>query len=419
MRIVRMGNLYPPYIVGGNEMLNRDITENLRQRGHEVHILTAHGEAFRDDPYIHQVFNYSLDEKDDLFLGGRALTPWELFRHHVFDQRTYQAVKRTLHELHPDLIVVHNLYMASSAPLLAARDIPAPIVAEVADKWLLFNLLDWGLVVHPTRKWHKVVVDGVRRWIQHPLARKVRLNGISTVSNFIKSLYVQAGFPEEIIETHYLGIHTDVFKPGPEHPLHHPVRLLFVGGLWEGKGIQVIIEAMQRLARMPNLPPFHLDVYGDGSEGFKAHLRELIREAGLESSITFHGFVAWETLVQAMYDADIFVFASIWDEPFAITPLQALGCGLPVVATTAGGTAEGYTDEETALLIPPNDAEAMAQAIARLVQDDALRHRLRERGLQDVQRRWRFDAYVDRLLDFYARATERWKKGQNFSLKSL
>ncbi len=128
--------------------------------------------------------------------------------------------------------------------------------------------------------------------------------------------------------------------------------------------------------------------------------------------VTFHGFVPWERLVQAMHQSDILVFASIWDEPFAMTPLQALGCGLPVVATRAGGTAEGYVDGETALLIPPNDARAMADAIARLVRDESLRQRLRQNGIREAKERWSFEAYIERLLDFYQRTAERWRQGQ-------
>jgi glycosyltransferase involved in cell wall biosynthesis len=107
-----------------------------------------------------------------------------------------------------------------------------------------------------------------------------------------------------------------------------------------------------------------------------------------------------------MHASDIFVFSSIWDEPFAITPLQALGCGLPVVASRAGGTSEGFTDGDDALLIPVNDSKAMADAIAQLVQDEALRLKLRENGIQEALTRWSFTSYVDRLESFYGRITE-------------
>jgi len=410
-RIVRLVNLYPPYIVGGNEMLTRDIVEALRARGYDIHVLTARGRQLDDIPYVHQVFNYSLDDKEAIFLGSRRLSPVELLRHHVFDPVTYRNVRRVVRQLQPNLIVADNLYMASAAPLLAVCDVPCPVVAQVADKWLLFNLVDWGLAVRPRMALQRLFVKAVQVLLQHPVARRVRLDGIATVSNFIRNLYVRAGFAPETLETMYLGIDHKVFCPGPPHSLNDPVRLIFIGGLWEGKGPQVIVQALQILAQMDNISRFHLDLFGDGTEIFKRYLREVIRQADIQEQVEFHGFVPWQILVQAMHQSDIFVFASIWDEPFAITPLQALGCGLPVVATRAGGTPEGFVAGETALLIPPNDARAMADALARLVRDEALRRRLRENGIREARERWSFDAYVDRLIDFYRRAAERWRHG--------
>jgi glycogen(starch) synthase len=407
MRIVRLINLYPPYIVGGYEMLTRDIAEELTARGHDVNVLTARGRQLDGVPHTHQVFNYSLDDKDALFLGGRKLTAIELFRHHVFDLTTYRHVRRAVQKLRPDIVVVDNLYMASAAPLLAVRDAPCPVVAQVADKWLLFSLIDWGLVVQPRTRSQKLVVGAVRRLIQRPLAHFVRLDGIVTVSDFIRDLYLRAGFSPDKLETKYLGVDNQLLQPGPVRPLHDPVQLVFAGGLWEGKGPQVIVQAMHLLTQRSDLPRFHLDVFGEGAEGFKAYLRGLIREAGVEEQVTFHGFVARDQLVAAMRASDIFVFASIWDEPFAITPLLALGCGTPLVATRAGGTPEGFADGETALLIPINDPQAMADAIARLARDETLRHRLRENGIREASERWSFGAYEDRLEEFYRRVIER------------
>ncbi|HXF68196.1 MAG TPA: glycosyltransferase family 4 protein [Thermoflexus sp.] len=409
-RIVRLVNLYPPYIVGGNEMLTRDVEEALRARGYEVHTLTAKGQHLNALPFVHQAFHYSLDEREAIFLGGRRLTFLELFRHHVFDPITYRNVRRLVRHLQPDLILVDNLYMASAAPLLAVRDAPCPVIVQVADRWLLFILRDWGLVVRPQTQAHRLLIGAVRELVQRPLASRARIDGMVTVSNFIRNLYVRAGFPPEIIETHYLGIDTQVFRPGPEHPLHDPVRLLFVGSLWEGKGPQVAIRALRVLSQMEGLPRFHLHIFGDGAEGFKQYLWKVIQEEGVADQVTFHGFAPWPKLVQAMHEADIFVFPSVWDEPFAITPLQAMGCGLPVIATTTGGTPEGFVDGETALLIPPNDPGALAGAVARLVRDPALRRRLRENGIREAHTRWRFEAYVDRLEDFYHRVFERWRR---------
>ncbi|HNR97707.1 MAG TPA: glycosyltransferase, partial [Anaerolineae bacterium] len=144
MRIAWLISLYPPYIVGGNEMLARDIILALRQRGHDVHILTAHGAELNGLDGVHQVWNYDLADKDDIFLGGRAFTACDVLKHHVFDRTSFAAARKVLRELKPDLIVVDNQYMASAAGLLAARGAGCPVVAQAADKWLRYLLWDLG-----------------------------------------------------------------------------------------------------------------------------------------------------------------------------------------------------------------------------------------------------------------------------------
>jgi len=80
-------------------------------------------------------------------------------------------------------------------------------------------------------------------------------------------------------------------------------------------------------------------------------------------------------------EADVVVFPVIWDEPWGLVPLEAMGMGRPVVATGRGGSAEYLRDGENALLFEAGDAVALADAVRRLAGDDALRARLRETGL--------------------------------------
>jgi len=362
--------------------------------------------------HVHQVFNYSLDQKEALFQGGKRLSLIELFRHHIVDLKTYRNVRRVARQLQPDLIVADNLYLASSAPLLAVRDMPCPVIAQTMDKWLVYCLVDWGLIVKPAMAWQKFFVKIVQKLVQPYIARRVRLDGIATVSDFIRDFYIRAGVASQTMRSVYLGYDSTVFQPGPAHPLSDPVQLIFIGALWKGKGLQVIVRALEILRQVEELPRFHLNVFGEGGDGFKRYLNQVIHEAGIEEQVSFHGFVPWERLVQEMHQSDIFVFSSIWDEPFATAPLQASGCGMPVIATRAGGTPEGFVDGETALLIPPNDAEAMASAIARLARDNSLRERLRENGLRAAQEQWTFEMYVGRFLDFTQCVVEQWKQAQ-------
>ena len=114
-------NLYPPYIVGGNELLAQQVITALRARGHTVHVLTGRGRDLPDDGYTHQALDLDLDQKEAIFLGGLPLTLRRLVDWHLYNGRSAQGVRAALEAIKPDVTIAWNLYMASAAPLVAAR----------------------------------------------------------------------------------------------------------------------------------------------------------------------------------------------------------------------------------------------------------------------------------------------------------
>ena len=123
MRIALINNLYPPYIVGGNEILARDVTQSLRARGHEVHILTGRGVNLPADGFTHGALDIDLDRKQEYFLGGLPLTAKRVIDWHLYNHRTFTQVRDTLRRIQPELIICGNLGMVSAARVLAARTI--------------------------------------------------------------------------------------------------------------------------------------------------------------------------------------------------------------------------------------------------------------------------------------------------------
>jgi glycosyltransferase involved in cell wall biosynthesis len=391
-------NLYPPYIVGGNEMLAREVIEALRGRGHTVHVITGHGRNLPNDGFTHGVLDLDLDHKEDTFLGGKQPTPADILRWHLYNHKSYQAVQRVLHTVAPELVVVWNLYMASMAPLIAARRAGFPLVIHTADKWLLYGLKDIAPLVWPSLKWKRGMVLLARQFLQPLLYSLARPEPIITISDFIRRVYIAAGFNGANIEALHLGVPMDLFSPdGRLRAAQGPLRFLYIGALWEGKGPQVAIQALGRLRQHPHLPPLHLDVYGQGTPSFLTYLQDVARQNGVEGQVTFHGFVERSQLATVYRTHDILLFPSMWDEPFAAVPVEAMACGMAVVATTAGGTPEAIIHDQTGLLVPPNDSQALAEAARRLVDDPQLRERLGQEAARVAREKWDFHVYVDRL----------------------
>lgn len=124
-------------------------------------------------------------------------------------------------------------------------------------------------------------------------------------------------------------------------------------------------------ARHPSLPEKKLD--------------ELIRQLPDAHRIHRLGHVPWERLLSLYGKAALCVLPSYY-ETFGLSALEAMAFGLPVVALSAGALPEMVEDQVTGILVPPRDEAALAKAIARLLKDPELRHRLGESGRRAAQR---------------------------------
>ncbi|MDG9710868.1 glycosyltransferase [Streptomyces sp. DH10] len=182
------------------------------------------------------------------------------------------------------------------------------------------------------------------------------------------------GIPPHKIGIVPCGVDPDRFSPkGPAAPRGpHPHRLLQLGRLVPRKGAAVAVAA---LARLPGTelvvvggPP--ADRLDDDPE--VRRLRGIARDAGVADRVRFTGAVPSEEVPPLLRSADVVVCPADY-EPFGIVPLEAMACGVPVVASAVGGQLDTVADPGTGRLVPPRDPEALARAVAGLLADPAAR----------------------------------------------
>jgi glycosyltransferase involved in cell wall biosynthesis len=146
-----------------------------------------------------------------------------------------------------------------------------------------------------------------------------------------------------------------------------PLRLIYIGRLAPGKGLIESIEAL-RLVRSRGVPA-RLVLAGTGAE--EARLRQYVRDAGLAREVTFVGPAYGDVKARLLSQADALLLPS-YSEGLPYSLLEAMAAGVVPVVTPVGAIPDVVTDGEHGLLVPPRDAEAIAQAIARLAADRVL-----------------------------------------------
>ena len=315
--------------------------------------------------------------KDDLFLRcARRASKFRDQRRPLFASRWYHRtyidrIARDLRSQNCDFAIVENMPQYPS--FIRKLNPKTRIALHMHCEWL--NQLDRKMVSKQLRP-----VDLVLGVSEYITAR------------------ARAALPEYAgrFRTLLNGCDVSRFQPAPANS-SGPKRLLFMARLTPEKGVHVLVEAFRRIADRHQYA--ELDIVGpeaitDHSFVVAISDNPATRELGcwqrgsylsalkqavplaLAGRIRFWGQVTHERSADFYANSYAYVHPSIWDEPMALPLFEATASGLPVIATSTGGTPEVVVHGKTGFLVPPNDPKALADAISTLLDDPALRDRM-------------------------------------------
>jgi glycosyltransferase involved in cell wall biosynthesis len=216
----------------------------------------------------------------------------------------------------------------------------------------------------------------------------------------------RAGGSERLIYYGLFGAFARAAQAPPAPPVPASRKVLFVGRVWEAKGVHTLVEALGILQRQGDRRP-DLTIAGpEEHPEYAARLRRRCEELGMTARVRWAGPVPRDSLLALYRDHDVLVFPSVYAEPFGIVQIEAMAAGCAVVGTGTGGSAEILEPERNALRFAPDDAEDLALQLHRLFAAPALVQRLREGGKQTVRSRFLGARMVDEIeahLDEIAR----------------
>jgi glycosyltransferase involved in cell wall biosynthesis len=360
--------MYPPQHLGGYELVWQGAVRHLRGLGHDVRVLTTDvrfGDAPEQDAGVFRELRWYWRDHAWPRLGPRARLAIERHNARVFD--------RHLAEHAPDAVTWWSMGGMSLSLIARARRAGLPSAGFVHDDWLVYGPRAdaWLRAMRRSRllaraAWH---ATGVPTWFApHEVDRWM------FVSDATRRAAERAVGPLHGAGIAHSGIHPDFLDARPEREWRW--RLLYVGRIDGRKGIDTVVDALGHLPAEATLT-----VVGGGDN---EHLGALRARAG--ERVTFAGARDRAGLKEAYDGADVVVFPVLWEEPWGLVPLEAMGMGRPVVATGRGGSGEYLRDGENALLYPAGDAPALAAAVRALAGDPALRETLRAGGLATAPR---------------------------------
>lgn len=301
-----------------------------------------------------------------------------------------------------DIVHIHNF--SQFAPIVRLLNPKAKIVLHMNCDWL--NELDRDLIDKRLKHVDAIIgcadyiTNRVKTQFPHYADRCATLYNAADIAQFSQRLQV---------------------PPEKERKC-----VLFVGRVSPEKGLHVLIDAHKqvtaqepkaelRIVGGPYIPPlsFLVDRSSDPmvkalrrfySSDYMEHLRERAK-AMPENCVSFHGHLAHGELATLFCDADVFVQPSVWGEPFPLSVVEAMGAGLPVIASRVGGLPESVVDGKTGLLVEPDNPTHLADAILQLLRDKKRAQCMGTAGAARVTKLFSWDTVTARLRSLYEALT--------------
>ncbi|WP_053732175.1 glycosyltransferase [Nocardia sp. NRRL S-836] len=208
---------------------------------------------------------------------------------------------------------------------------------------------------------------------------------------------VKLGVRRPVVSTVPWGVDTELFTPtGPAAARGAMSRVLTVSNLGQSAGVDDLISAL------PGVLWTELVVAGgrDGAEVDR--LRAVAADHGVADRVTFLGHVPHSELPPLYRSADV-VACPQRHEPFGVVPLEAMACGVPVVASAVGGLAESVVHAATGLLVPPREPAVLARALRSLLRDDVRRQELGFAAQDRARVRYAWDRVALEVASVYQR----------------
>lgn len=405
MNLLFITNFFPPLHRGGYEEWCYEVACGLRERGHDVTVLTSRhrrNEINGSEPHwvlrdLHlEMTLTSFRNGLDFFINRRRRQQEDLDR-----------LQMVLDGQAPDAIVIWGMWnLPRSVAAMAETLCPGRVVYYLGDYWPTLpsqyaNYWDAPPASMVTAI-PKFLLKWPARWIikrepNVPLQFSHALFCSQFLCESLQSKGVEFGETRVVYGAIDASQYQTIACKKRSRQEESPLTLLYVGRLHPDKGVHTALEAVGHLVQEQHLRDIKLLIAGSGDASYVARLHRLAEDVGITDLAHFLGSVPKEKLPQVYEQADILLFPSVWQEPFGRTLVEGMASGLAIVSTCRGGAGEIVNDGVNALVFDAGDAIELAHEIQSLYRSPQLRERLAQKGYETAVEKFDLSRMIDEI----------------------
>ena len=378
-RICLVTHYFPPH-KGGIEQVSYEQSKRLTKSGYQIDVLTSKFKGRNTNPLEGiNIYHYP-----SLNIAKRFGVPYPIISFNAYKTFT-QLIKNC------DLVHAHgHVYMSSYMAGMVAKKLKKPFIVTQHN-----TFIDYQSFLNIIEQLNDLIIGK---------AVLKRANKVITVSKETKKYVLRLGADKTKTSVIYNGVDTDFFHPVNKEESRKKLGLpknrkiiLSVRRLVYKNGLDTLLESVPLVAQ--NHPDVLFVVAGKGPS--RKLIEDRIKELGIDSNVKLTGFVP-DNLLPVYYDAaDYFVLPSASGEGLPLVLLEAMACGLPVIATAVGGTPEILKHMKNGVLVPPRNPEAMAEALSKLLLE-GLGSALGAEARRIVEDRFTWEENVRQLQEIYS-----------------
>ncbi|MBT8487596.1 MAG: N-acetyl-alpha-D-glucosaminyl L-malate synthase BshA [Gemmatimonadetes bacterium] len=362
---------YPTY--GGSGAVATELGIALAERGHEIHFV-SYDQPFRLGGFRERVFFHEVEMED-----------YPLFEHPPYALALAVALHDAARNHALDLVHMHYAIPHAASAYLARQMLEDQRGLKIVTTLHGTDITLVGL--HPS--FHEITRFSI-----------LQSDGLTAVSTYLRDETVRDfSVPAERIEVIPNFIDVDAWRPGLE-PCHRatlaPGGEKIVMHVSNFRGVKRVPDVVETFARLVKRVDARLVMVGDGPDRPRAARRA--ESLGISDKVVFLG--KHQSVQELVACADLFLLPSA-TESFGLAALEAMACGVPVVASRTGGLPEVIEDGESGFLREVGDVEAMADAGVRILTDDHLRERISNNARAAAVERFSSEAVVPRYEGYY------------------
>ena len=397
MKILHLCDSLNPDGLGGYESYLHYLSEHLVNRGDVSIVVTQPPKQDSPDYIDHKYYRVH-------YLSGNYLEArkWELFAlpedkregyaSEMFEENDLELnidvlvdqLTEFIHEFKPDIIHAHSTYVVFNR-----------VLSKLQEKGTVDDIPMIGMI-HGRPK-PLILPSGEVTTDFASFSDACPFDLILAVSNNVATVLGEhlssKGITIPILPL-YLGIDLSVFYPMPD--VEKMWDIAFLGRLEKMKAVDLFPEMLSLLKK--DYPYLKMVMTGEGS--LKDKLLNDLESAGVSQMVDYLGVIETKAVPKLINQSRIFIYPSR-EEPFGLSIVEAMACGVPVVTTNVYGPSEIITQDVDGLAVSPNDVNALVKAVHTLLDDEQLRIVMGEEGRTTVEKRFDINQHLENLVGIY------------------